>query len=120
MSKHYGLWVEREIGLWLRETRVRAGYTQKEIGDLLGITYQQVQKYESATNRLSVAKLLDFCKVLGVLPHSLFLKLRYKHLAGKHEYAGQHATWITQHIKDDDVLSYWLQLGESLATPNRR
>ncbi len=41
----------------LRKARVSCGKTQQEIGDLLGITFQQVQKYEKNLNRVSAASL---------------------------------------------------------------
>lgn len=41
----------------LRSMRISKGYSQMEIGDVLGITFQQVQKYEKALNRISAEDL---------------------------------------------------------------
>ncbi|WP_081334913.1 helix-turn-helix domain-containing protein [Bradyrhizobium elkanii] len=40
--------------------------SQQELGDAIGKSFQQTQKYENATNRLAVSTLLDISKVLNV------------------------------------------------------
>jgi hypothetical protein len=40
--------------------------SQEKLGEMLGLTFQQVQKYEKGTNRISVGRLLDIANVLGV------------------------------------------------------
>lgn len=41
-----------DVGQRLRETRIAAGYTQSQLATLIGVSSQQVQKYESGSNRL--------------------------------------------------------------------
>lgn len=48
--------MSRRIGENLRSIRELRGFSQSQIGDELGVTFQQVQKYEKGTNRLSLAK----------------------------------------------------------------
>jgi len=48
---------ERAIGVRIREARIAAGITQTELGELIGVSYQQVQKYEAGHNRLSGARI---------------------------------------------------------------
>lgn len=50
----------------LREVRVARGFSQEKLGDLLGLTFQQIQKYEKGTNRIAVATLQRIIEVLGV------------------------------------------------------
>lgn len=47
----------KQIGARLREARLRKKMSQSVLGDHLGITFQQVQKYENGTNRISAATL---------------------------------------------------------------
>ena len=46
--------------------RVSIGMSQEKLGDMLGLTFQQVQKYEKGMNRISVARLEEIARILGV------------------------------------------------------
>jgi transcriptional regulator with XRE-family HTH domain len=46
--------------------------TQDHLAGELGVTFQQIQKYESAKNRLSAARLYEICQVFGVPIASMF------------------------------------------------
>jgi transcriptional regulator with XRE-family HTH domain len=46
--------------------------TQDHLGQELGVTFQQIQKYESGKNRLSAARLYEICQVFGVPITSMF------------------------------------------------
>lgn len=46
--------------------------SQERLGELLGVSFQQVQKYEKAANRIALGRLLDISRALECLP-SLFL-----------------------------------------------
>jgi len=50
----------------LRQRRRFLGPSQQEIGAACGLRFQQIQKYESAANRLSAAMILRLAQVLGV------------------------------------------------------
>lgn len=64
--------IDKEIGTRIRMRRVLIGMSQERLGDLLGITFQQVQKYEKGTNRISVGRMMDIARVLGVDIHYFF------------------------------------------------
>ena len=64
--------LEKHIGSNLRMARRRAGLTQKELAAKINISYQQVQKYENGTNRISAGKLYLFAGALDLPPHSFF------------------------------------------------
>ncbi|MCZ7861453.1 helix-turn-helix transcriptional regulator [Agrobacterium salinitolerans] len=53
------------IGQNIRSLRMRGGITQESLGVSLGITFQQIQKYEKGTNRVSAAALIHFQNALG-------------------------------------------------------
>ena len=47
-------------------TRVLLGMSQEKLGEHLGLTFQQVQKYEKGVNRIGASRLFELAKVLGV------------------------------------------------------
>ena len=59
-------------GKRMRQRREMRGLPQKELARQLGISFQQVQKYESGANRVSASKMWQLCGVLGVEPGYFF------------------------------------------------
>jgi transcriptional regulator with XRE-family HTH domain len=55
----------------LREMRKLRGISQEKLGEAVGVTFQQVQKYEKGANRLSIGALVQFAEILDV-PISYF------------------------------------------------
>ena len=55
-----------EMGRRIRERRDKLKLTQEELGEKLGVSFQQVQKYEKGTNRVSAARLQIIADTLGV------------------------------------------------------
>jgi transcriptional regulator with XRE-family HTH domain len=58
--------VDVEVGRLVRVQRIAKGLSQTELGNQIGVTFQQVQKYESGANRISMGRLTRISKVLGV------------------------------------------------------
>lgn len=58
--------VDRHVGARVRVRRILAGISQVQLGAALGVTYQQVQKYEKGANRISASRLQQISGVLGV------------------------------------------------------
>ena len=56
----------------MRARRELRGLPQKELARQLGISFQQVQKYESGANRISASKMWQLCEVLDVAPGYFF------------------------------------------------
>ena len=54
------------IGGRMRLRRTMLGLSQESLGDSLGLTFQQVQKYERGANRIGAGRLLQLANVLGV------------------------------------------------------
>jgi transcriptional regulator with XRE-family HTH domain len=46
--------------------------SQADLGEILGVTFQQIQKYESGRNRVSAARLFEICETLDVSFASMF------------------------------------------------
>lgn len=57
---------DRRVGARIRMQRTLIGMSQEKLGELLGITFQQVQKYEKGTNRIGAGRLLAISNALGV------------------------------------------------------
>lgn len=51
--------VDRHVGRRVSEKRIGLGHNQSDLGRALGLTFQQVQKYEKGANRISASKLWD-------------------------------------------------------------
>lgn len=58
------------IGARLKTIRISRGMSQIEIAKKLGVTFQQIQKYESGTNRVSASTLFKLADILGVSVYS--------------------------------------------------
>lgn len=65
--------VDVHVGGQLRSQRVLYGLSQSELAKLLDITFQQLQKYETGSNRMSASRLWHASRVLGV-PVSFFFE----------------------------------------------
>jgi transcriptional regulator with XRE-family HTH domain len=64
--------LDRQIGTRLRLLRVACGKSQDWLGVQLGITFQQVQKYEKGTNRIGGSRIQQIASPLGVTPAYFF------------------------------------------------
>jgi transcriptional regulator with XRE-family HTH domain len=64
--------VDKYIGARMRERRLTLRMSQELLGKKLGVSFQQIQKYESGQNRVSAARLFDICKALNVSLPSMF------------------------------------------------
>jgi transcriptional regulator with XRE-family HTH domain len=58
--------VDVQVGSKLKSRRLVMGISQEELAKAIGLTFQQVQKYERGTNRISVSRLVDICHALKV------------------------------------------------------
>ncbi|HXW69913.1 MAG TPA: helix-turn-helix transcriptional regulator [Methylocella sp.] len=64
--------IDRHVGSRVRMRRVMLGISQEKLGDALGLTFQQVQKYEKGTNRISASRLQQISRTLEVPPSFFF------------------------------------------------
>lgn len=63
--------VDRRLGQRVRTRRLEIGMSQEKLADLLGVTFQQVQKYEKGINRIAASRLFDIAASLD-MPISTF------------------------------------------------
>jgi transcriptional regulator with XRE-family HTH domain len=57
---------DRHIGKQVRLRRIALEMTQEKLADALGLTFQQIQKYEKGVNRIGAGRLLEIARVLEV------------------------------------------------------
>jgi transcriptional regulator with XRE-family HTH domain len=56
--------VDIYVGAKVKARRLLLGLSQEELAKAIGLTFQQVQKYERGTNRISVSRLVEICRIL--------------------------------------------------------
>jgi transcriptional regulator with XRE-family HTH domain len=64
--------IDRHVGSRVRMRRVMLGMSQEKLGEALGLTFQQVQKYEKGTNRIGASRLQQISRILDVPPAFFF------------------------------------------------
>lgn len=68
--------VDSVVGQRIRARRLAMGMSQSELGKAIGVRFQQVQKYESGSNRVSASRLWAIAEVLGVHVSHFFEGIR--------------------------------------------
>jgi transcriptional regulator with XRE-family HTH domain len=58
--------IDKHVGSRVRMRRMMLGMSQEKLGDALGLTFQQVQKYEKGTNRIGASRLQQIAHILQV------------------------------------------------------
>lgn len=64
--------INKKIGFLLRSVRKSRGYTQSKVATAIGITFQQLQKYESGRNRICIFSMIEICKFCDFDPVMFF------------------------------------------------
>jgi transcriptional regulator with XRE-family HTH domain len=72
MSNKSATKIDKLVGRNIRVHRLAAEFTQEELGEKLGVTFQQVQKYEKGTNRVGSGRLYEIAEILEVPLKSFF------------------------------------------------
>ncbi len=64
--------VDIHVGQRIKEIRTVRGFTQSNVAEHLGISFQQLQKYETGANRVSASRMFELSKLLNVSPSFFF------------------------------------------------
>jgi transcriptional regulator with XRE-family HTH domain len=67
MTKDANRTIDNHVGSRVRMRRMMLSMSQESLGDAIGVTFQQVQKYEKGTNRISASRLQHISQILQVL-----------------------------------------------------
>lgn len=109
--------VDRHVGERIRRRRVMLGLTQEQLGESLGISYQQIQKYETGANRVSAGRLFKISQILELNVSALFDGLGEK-IDEDIGSASRHVIELVRSfskIKDDKIRASVMSLVRSLA-----
>jgi transcriptional regulator with XRE-family HTH domain len=79
--------IDKHVGERVRMRRMLLGMSQERLGEQLGLTFQQVQKYEKGVNRIGASRLFDLAQVLGV-PIQFFYENMPAAVSGPHTVPG--------------------------------
>jgi transcriptional regulator with XRE-family HTH domain len=63
---------DKYVGSRVRMRRLMLGMSQEKLANALGLTFQQIQKYEKGTNRISASRLQAICQILDAPAHFFF------------------------------------------------
>lgn len=66
MAKRSNHYIDAHVGARVRLRRMMIGMSQEKLGELLGVTFQQIQKYEKGANRIGASRLYEVSQVLEV------------------------------------------------------
>jgi transcriptional regulator with XRE-family HTH domain len=64
--------VDVEVGRRVRTFRLEKGLSQEQLGDQLGLSFQQVQKYEKGINRIGAGRLMRIANILEIPVENFF------------------------------------------------
>ncbi|HZT24873.1 MAG TPA: helix-turn-helix transcriptional regulator [Pseudolabrys sp.] len=90
--------IDKHVGARVRMRRIMLSMSQEKLGDALGLTFQQVQKYEKGTNRIGASRLQQISHILQV-PVSFFFE-GAPHLAGERHSGGMSEAPSPAYISD--------------------
>jgi len=107
--------VDRQVGDRMRRRRILLGLTQDQLADALGISYQQIQKYETGANRISAGRLAQIAEVLEVQPGWFFGAPEKVESAGGSSRAVIDLVRNFSRIEDERVRTHLMALVRSLA-----
>jgi transcriptional regulator with XRE-family HTH domain len=76
---------DKHVGSRVRMRRMMLGMSQEKLGDSLGLTFQQIQKYEKGTNRIGASRLQQISHILQVPVAFFFEGAPNVQMVGRHE-----------------------------------
>lgn len=99
-AEHHPDPIDIYVGQRLRLRRMLIGMSQEKLGDAVGLTFQQIQKYERGANRIGASRLFRMAQILGIPVNYFYSELPSHTLAGTPGFAeaGQAP------LQDDSIL----------------
>ena len=79
--------VDKHVGSRVRMRRLMVGMSQERLGEALGLTFQQIQKYEKGTNRIGASRIQQIADILQI-PVSFLFEGSPNNLAGAERFGG--------------------------------
>jgi transcriptional regulator with XRE-family HTH domain len=107
--------VDIHVGSRLRQRRQLLGLSQEKLGEAIGLTFQQVQKYERGANRIGASRLFELSRVLDV-PVGFFFDEMSREVAGRIGLAEAPAASFAAPPLDRDNLEF-MRLYQRISEP---
>jgi transcriptional regulator with XRE-family HTH domain len=95
--------IDAQVGNRLRLRRMMIGMSQERLGEMLGLTFQQVQKYEKGVNRIGAGRLFEVSRILGV-PIQYFYESVTEQLAAGAGFAEGETQPVLEFVSSGDGL----------------
>jgi len=96
--------IDKHVGSRVRMRRMMLAMSQEKLGDALGLTFQQVQKYEKGTNRIGASRLQQIAQILQV-PVEFFFEGAPKLGGGNGMQDAPTATYVSDFLATSEGLS---------------
>ena len=128
--------IDAQVGNRVRLRRMLIGMSQEKLGESLGLTFQQIQKYEKGMNRIGAGRLYEVSQILGVPIDYFYEGLNGAHSPSAHGHGASQSTapvmefvasgeglqlsLAYMRIKDPKVRKRMLDLMKSLADETER
>ena len=96
--------VDKYVGSRVRMRRIMLGMSQEKLGEALGLTFQQIQKYEKGTNRVGASRIQQISEVLQV-PVSFLFEGGPTGNAGAQGFEGASPTYVSDFLATSEGLA---------------
>ena len=109
--------VDRHVGNRVRILRAARGMTQADLAEKIGLSAQQLQKYEIGVNRISASRLYDMARVLDCDPNDFFdgFNGEYRSLPSTADVQSAHVAFWFKKIQDPSAQAHLYDLIRSMA-----
>jgi transcriptional regulator with XRE-family HTH domain len=97
--------IDVHIGKKLKMIRIMSGMTQNQIGELVGVTFQQIQKYEKGLNRISAGKLYELSQIFGKPIGAFFNDYIPDREYYNFEYKQEQDHFVSDEVKNKEIVS---------------
>jgi len=95
--------IDIHVGARLRQRRTLLGMSQGKLGDTVGLTFQQIQKYERGANRIGASRLYDLSRVLDVSIAYFFEEMPEEISKERYESVNEHLSTDVSAFEVDDM-----------------
>jgi transcriptional regulator with XRE-family HTH domain len=127
--------IDKFLSKKLRQIRVESGMSQEELGELAGLTFQQIQKYETAKNRIPASRLFEFSQILQKPISQFFEKISADRMYYNYDFEEekklaikskqfrqdlQNLTAAFSQIEDELVRKHLILIAKDLAAQKRK
>lgn len=106
--------VDKFVGSRIRARRLEIGISQERLADMVGVTFQQVQKYEKGVNRVSASTLYRVCQALDISVTALMPSLQTRPTAASESAFAELSDLVTKLSPEGQTLL--LELARTLAS----